>query len=162
MIQRIQSIWLFLAVITLVCLFFLPLLTKTVEGGEYGIYTSGVHHEIKGEAGSGYSLSSVTSVGWISILPVVLNMVAALLSLITVFLFRNRTLQKRLIGLTIFMIILMTGCSALNIELLPGGFAGASVKVGTFLPLLAIIFGLLALRGIRKDEQLLRSADRLR
>jgi hypothetical protein len=159
MIQRIQSIWLFLAVVTLICLFFLPLLTKTVEGGEYNVYTSGVHHEIDASTGSQYSVSSVS---WAAILPVALNLIAALLSFAAIFFFKNRTLQKRLIGLVIFLIIVMTGCSAFNIQLLPGGAAGAAIKVGTFLPLLAIIFSALALRGIRKDEQLLRSADRLR
>jgi hypothetical protein len=34
--------------------------------------------------------------------------------------------------------------------------------IGVILPSLAILFIILALRGIRKDEMLVRSADRLR
>ncbi|MBE7179251.1 MAG: DUF4293 family protein, partial [Mucilaginibacter polytrichastri] len=34
--------------------------------------------------------------------------------------------------------------------------------VGAFLPTLAILFLILAIRGVRKDQALLKSADRLR
>jgi hypothetical protein len=34
--------------------------------------------------------------------------------------------------------------------------------IGMMLPLLSLIFCLLAIRGIRKDEELVRSADRIR
>lgn len=37
-----------------------------------------------------------------------------------------------------------------------------SYEVGSVFPIVALVFLVLALRGIRKDEKLIRSADRLR
>ena len=45
------------------------------------------------------------------------------------------------------------------------GDMGAAVpedELGIFLPIIALVFGFLALRNIQKDENLVRSADRLR
>ena len=155
MIQRVQSIWLLLAVITLICLFFLPLLTKTVDGVAHGIYTSGVHTDIQGEEGSGYIVRFAFSL-------ITLNIAAAILCFAAIFFFKNRRLQKGIILVAILTIIVLGALCFYSAQELPGGFTGASIAAGTFLPLVALIFCLLAIRGIRKDEQLLRSADRLR
>ena len=155
MIQRVQSIWLLLAVITLICLFFLPLLTKTVDGIGHGVYTTGLHREMNGESGSGYSVTFAFSL-------ITLNIAAALLSFGAIFFFKNRRLQKGIILSAILTIIALAALCIYHGQQLPGGFSGASIAAGTFLPVVALIFCLLAIRGIRKDEQLLRSADRLR
>ncbi len=155
MIQRVQSIWLLLAVITLICLAFLPLLTKTVNGGNYGVYTSGIHTEIKVE--------DVEQYGVIFAIPTItFNIAAGLLCFAAIFFFKNRRLQKWIIVAANFTIILLAILCFYSARELPGGFSGTSLSAGTFLPLVAVVFCLLAIRGIRKDEQLLRSADRLR
>ncbi len=61
----------------------------------------------------------------------------------------------------VFIIGLSFWCSqyAKNI---PGGLENADYNVGMFLPVIAILFCLMAIRGINNDEKLLRSADRLR
>lgn len=155
MIQRVQSIWLLLAVITLICLFFLPLLTKNVDGVKHGIYTSGVHTE---RAVEDFEHTAV-----IFAMPTItLNIAAALLSFGAIFFFKNRRLQKWIIVVANFTIVAMSALCFYSGQQLPGGLKGASIAAGTFLPLVALIFCLLAIRGIRKDERLLRSADRLR
>jgi len=155
MIQRVQSIWLVLAVITLICIFFLPLLTKNVNGGQYGVYTSGIHTEIKVEDIEQYAVI-------FAIPTITLNIAAAILCFAAIFFFKNRRLQKRIIIFAYFSVILLAILCFNSGLQLPGGLTGTSITVGTFLPLVAVVLCLLAIRGIRKDEQLLRSADRLR
>ncbi|RZM26510.1 MAG: DUF4293 family protein [Pedobacter sp.] len=155
MIQRVQSIWLLLAVITLICLAFLPLLTKDVNDVKYGVYTSGIHTEINTAEVSQYSVR-------FAIPTTTINIAAAILCFTAIFFFKNRRLQKWIIVSANFTIILLAILCFYSARELPGGSSGTSLTVGTFLPLVALVFCLLAIRGIRKDEQLLRSADRLR
>ncbi|MNT97756.1 hypothetical protein D3C72_2401500 [compost metagenome] len=71
-------------------------------------------------------------------------------------------MQKKVILVAILIIIALSVLCGINTQQLPGGTAGISPEPGTFLPLIAIIFSMLAIGGIKKDEQLLKSADRLR
>ena len=139
MIQRVQSIWLLLAALTLVSLFFFPLLFKSVNNTEYLLYIDGQH-----------------------VAAMILNGVTILICLVCIFQFKNRPMQKRLIMINIVLIIATAVLSVLNASLLPGGISGASLHIGSAMFVLALLFCILAIRGIRKDEQLLRSADRLR
>lgn len=155
MIQRIQSIWLLLASLTLICLFFLPLLTKNTNDTTYSIYTTGLHKQLNEASGPGAKLE-------FSVVPLALNIAAALFCFAGIFLFRNRSMQKKVILVSILLIIGLSVLCGINAQQLPGGTTGMSAEAGAYLLLLSIIFSLLAIRGIRKDEQLLRSADRLR
>ncbi|MBB4110527.1 DUF4293 domain-containing protein [Pedobacter zeae] len=155
MIQRIQSIWLFLAALTLVLMLFLPIATKTVDGSEAKIYTNGLHHYVEGKTGKVLNIE-VT-------LPLLIsNIVVALICFLNIFNYKKRSFQKRF---AIVSIILVGGfafwCSIYAKEL-PGGIEGASFGVGAYLPALAILFIVLAIFGINKDERLIRSAERLR
>nr|WP_121269322.1 DUF4293 domain-containing protein [Pedobacter schmidteae] len=155
MIQRVQSIWLLLATLALICMLFFPLLTKNVNDTEYSINTIGLRQELKTAAAGGMKVE-------LSFVPLALNIAAALFCLGSIFLFRNRSTQKKVILVAILMIIALSVLCGINTQQLPGGIDGVSVKGTAILPLLALIFSLLAIRGIRKDEQLLKSADRLR
>lgn len=134
---------------------FLPLLTKNVNDTEYSIYTTGLHEQLKGPSENKIKVE-------MSIVPMALNIAAALFCFASIFLFRNRNMQKRVILVAILIIIALSVLCGINAQQFPGGISGVSAHVGTFLPLIAAIFSTLAIRGIRKDEQLLRSADRLR
>ena len=154
MIQRIQSIWLLLAALTLICLLFIPLITKSVNNTEYLLYIDGHHQSVKEADGTATAVTPIAAM--------IINGIAVLVCLICIFQFRNRAMQKRLIMINIVLIIVTAILSALNASLFPGGISGSSIHFGSSLFVLAIIFCLLSIRGIRKDEQLLRSADRLR
>lgn len=154
MIQRVQSIWLLLASFTLICLFFIPLITKSVNNTEYLLYIDGHYPLIKGANTEGIAITPIGAM--------IINGIAVLLSLICIFQFRNRVMQKRLIMIDMVLIIATAVLSTLNASLLPGGITGSSIHIGSSLFVLALLFCMLAIRGIRKDEQLLRSADRLR
>ncbi|GGH18396.1 hypothetical protein GCM10007422_42600 [Pedobacter zeae] len=134
---------------------FLPIATKTVDGSEAKIYTNGLHHYVEGKTGKVLNIE-VT-------LPLLIsNIVVALICFLNIFNYKKRSFQKRF---AIVSIILVGGfafwCSIYAKEL-PGGIEGASFGVGAYLPALAILFIVLAIFGINKDERLIRSAERLR
>ena len=155
MIQRIQSIWLFLATLVLILMMFLPLVTKVVDGSEWIIYTSGSHHILTGKSGTGLRAEVF--------LPLLItNIVLIILCFVNIFFFKRRTLQKRLAVFTILAIIGFAFWCSVYAKELPGGIEGASFGVGAYLPAVAILFIVLAIFGINKDERLIRSAERLR
>ncbi|RQO78771.1 hypothetical protein DBR40_05795 [Pedobacter sp. KBW01] len=155
MIQRIQSIWLFLAFLVLALMTFLPLATKEIDGSESVVYMFGLKTQFQSESGSEYKLALS--------LPLIVTYIAiAIICFVNIFNFRKRNLQKRL---AIISIVLIGGfafwCST-YINELPGGIEGATFGIGAYLPAIAILFIVLAIFGINKDERLIRSAERLR
>lgn len=86
-----------------------------------------------------------------------------LLLLLAIFMFKNRILQMRV---TLFAsVLVLLGLILIPVLLFQAGnvvIQMLQVKVGMFIPALAVIFGLLARRAIRKDEKLVKSMDRLR
>lgn len=155
MIQRIQTIWLFLAAITLALMIFLPLVTKVNHTVETEIHTLGLYEDAVGKPGPGLLKEQFTPL-------LVTNIVIAVLCFLNIFNFRKRSLQKRI---AIFSIIAIGGfafwCSIFA-QKLPGGIDGAHFDFGAYLPAVSILFCVLAIFGINKDERLIRSAERLR
>lgn len=152
MIQRVQSVWLFLASLALFLLLILPILNLGTGSTELTLQVGGLYQK----AGTiSEKIESYT-------IPFALTILAAILCISTIFLYRNRTLQKRIIILIAFLIGFSAGFVAYSATHITGGINGASVAAGAFMPLLSLVFCILAFRGIRNDEQLIRSADRLR
>ena len=152
MIQRVQSIWLFLASLTLFLWIILPILTKQSNIGDFSLYAGGFYHRVNNIPQKVESYSLLFG-GIIA---------AAVLCLVNIFMFRNRLLQKRLTLGAILLIVLLIAIAAAYALNIPGGIEGATFNPGAYMPVPALIFCALAFRGIRKDEQLIRSADRLR
>lgn len=98
---------------------------------------------------------------WLTLLMIV----SILLALIAIFLFKNRKLQFRL---CIFGILAGLAALVLEYQIVhthqsqPALIQRAYYWIGLALPVLIMLFFLLAARGIRKDEKLVRSLDRLR
>jgi predicted Co/Zn/Cd cation transporter (cation efflux family) len=146
MIQRIQSIFLFLAGGASLGLFGLPFATtpKAIESSM-----------IFGDA-----LYNVNDQMGLS----VLFGLAGVLAIIAIFLFRNRGLQSKVslsalilnIGGLVFAIYYLTQ------NLTEAGRAAIEFAFGGAFPLLSILFCFLAYRFIRKDDKLVKSMDRLR
>jgi len=88
----------------------------------------------------------------------------ALLSLITIFLFKNRKLQQRLV----FGVIVMTVVVIVSMYLLSFGNHYTEIDTKQFvlngagIPLAIFVFAILAYKRIGKDEKLVRSLDRIR
>ena len=152
MIQRIQTLFLMGAVIFLVLMLFLPLAEILADGEiTYTGMSRGLQHE-NGE---------VIFPTW----PVfILVLVTAALLFLNIFLYRKRKLQIRIcvyaivlgfgmIGLLYYFWVLIF--RQLNVE-------DFWIRIPVVFPAVAIIFTYLAFRGIRKDEILIRSIDKIR
>ncbi|MEM9527068.1 MAG: DUF4293 domain-containing protein, partial [Bacteroidota bacterium] len=86
---------------------------------------------------------------------------AGVVLLATIFLFKNRPLQMKLTLAGIVLVAFAIGYGAYQL-FTDSAAALATPDIGVALPVLAIIFSFLAQRYIKKDEKLVRSADRLR
>ncbi|HEY0678233.1 MAG TPA: DUF4293 domain-containing protein [Chitinophagaceae bacterium] len=141
MIQRIQSIWLLLAAICAFVTYLLVLYIGKVTDGTEHQFVLGDHFIL---------VAFIIGLG--------------VLSLICISLFKNRKLQFRL---TIFAIILTIGylfVQYLMIERFKtdNAIVTGSYQVAALLPILMVIFLIMAARGIWRDEKLVKSLNRLR
>ena len=146
MLQRLQSIFLALAGASLFGTFGLPFAETTAPVSASELF-----------ADTEYTVQD--NIGLIIIFAL-----AGLLAIGGVFLFRNRPLQIRvsifafiatLIGLILGAVFFMQDSVRLGDAAVDDGF-------GIYLPVLGGALLLFAIRYIRKDEKLVRSADRLR
>jgi hypothetical protein len=138
MIQRIQSIYLLLAVICSGILpFFLPLYTLK-NGDVVTIYSNLAY--------------------------VFLFVFSAALSILSLFSFKKRKNQFVFGRLNIILNFILLGLFVyLSLNVSGDAFTEVSEKgIGMVLPLVSIVLLSLANRAIRKDENLVKSADRLR
>lgn len=166
MIQRIQTVYL-----ALVLIFSFVGLISTI--GEWTVADTVVAHFSNFTFGAEGQFKSLDATSGPWCLGVLLIMVM-FLSGMSILLFRKRMRQLRL---TIFSTILLVGYVAtyamfayyyqLNLDQLvtegTGGFQPTfHFKLVATFPVLSIILNCLAIQGIRKDEALVRSLDRIR
>ena len=145
MIQRIQSIFLLLA-------------------GAAMLGTFGVPFATSATAGTGFLADQLYNVLDHPVLMVLAGLGGAL-ALLAIFLYNNRPLQVRLGYLTIVMSILLPVVAFLLVFLEPAQKEQSALYedgLGIYLPILALILSILAIRFIKKDDKLVRSMDRLR
>lgn len=146
MIQRIQSVWLLLAGIINIGLFY------------FGIYKADVVNSSGAEVVKKITASN-------NIILLLIAVVTIALPLFAIFLFKNR---KRQSNMTIMSILANISFMAAAIMIV-GNFSNGTPTptngtylVGIFLPIAAILFLFLAFKGIRKDIKTIKSLDRLR
>ena len=158
MLQRIQSVYLFLAFIALILTFFFPFADFALNGDQgYYLFT------LTGLKDSGPEHVQVFN--WIFSLPLwVLDTVAAIMCLMVIFNYKDRIKQLKLLRINIFVIIILVGFIFYYSSSLIENKLGMTphYKAGIYFPLAAVVLQFLANRSIRKDEALVRSADRLR
>ena len=87
---------------------------------------------------------------------------SAVLSLIAIFMYKNRKLQFVLGRLNIILNFILLGVLVYQSQTLPGETAVSENGIGMFLPLVSIVLLALANKAIKKDEDLVKSVDRLR
>ncbi len=157
MIQRIQSIWLLLSGISLFGLFLFPyLMYSNPVGLGKSIYVTGVFS----------SLNNVETKESSFLLLTIATVVLALIPILIIFLFKDRKLQLKLILLQVILVCLLavgmwfsaSGIWDMNNE----DIKVSNIGVGYFILPISILFLSFAIRGIRNDEKLIKSADRLR
>jgi len=155
MIQRIQTLYLFLALVLMVLLLVFPVAEIMGEDKQlFQFKLSGIYEQ----SGTG---SALYMLSWPLL---ILLLIIQLLYLIAIFLFKRRRLQMRL---CIYNILLLAGMTALMYYYLSFTFRETiaeehSYKLPFVLPVIAIILTYFAFRAIRRDEILIRSIDRIR
>ncbi|MBC6991699.1 DUF4293 domain-containing protein [Hymenobacter sp. BT491] len=158
MIQRIQSVFLLLLAVAMLSVVFLPIWSKTdpLSKQELVLTSTKIAYA---HADPGMSVTTSTYA------IVALALASAAVALFEIFQYRNRFLQLKLGFFNLLLIVATIGASyyysgvaeqMLNVKI-PGTF-----EAGFYLPTLALVLNLLASRFIRRDEQLVRSMDRLR
>ncbi|MCX6206581.1 MAG: DUF4293 domain-containing protein [Bacteroidetes bacterium] len=135
MLQRIQTIWLLLAA---VC-------------GFASLKTSFYIGSIGAEPAN--HLTAMSNI-WLMILTIV----TATIAVVSIFMYKNRALQLKLVLATIALsVMILIMYFAQTQKFAVGGFALTSM-IAVAVPILLI----LAATGIYKDEKLVKSADRIR
>ncbi|MFM6976279.1 MAG: DUF4293 domain-containing protein [Sphingobacteriaceae bacterium] len=155
MLQRIQTIWLFFTSAALFSLFLFPTMQWINPDGKAQVAKiSGVYESINGQ------VVQITPFTLLTIACVVL----ALVPFVVIFFYQNRALQIKLCYAAIAGILAYSFWLAQSIKKVAAisRFNTENYGIGAILPSLAILFIILAIRSIRKDENLIRSADRLR
>ena len=152
MIQRIQTLYLLLATAMMSLTLFLPLAT-IVYGGNELILKAFTLNGLEGVEGT---------------LPVYLGAFLAVttaLLLVIIFIYKKRLVQIRL---CVSAIVLLLGSATLIglycyrlCDILAGGLV-FTLGFASLMPVVAIIPVILAIRGIARDEALVRSLDRIR
>ncbi len=162
MLQRIQSVWMTMTVALVCIVLFMPVITFSVAGADFSVMTYGV----KMAAGEVLVGGEEFIAPVMSVLLAVLLGLAALVPLMTIFFYKRRQVQLRLLGAE--FILLLGGA----------GFTGYYMwhfsRIVTensgnyffsFFPLLLVVAMLtnwFAIRGVMRDEILVRAADRIR
>ena len=154
MIQRIQSLYLLIITVLMAVTLFSRLAWFGGGGEEFGLYAFALK-----DAG-GEVLQPAVYLG-------ILLSAAALLPLVTVFLYRRRLVQIRL---CVAEMVLLVGSAVMEgIYYYLGSrvvselsFSTHGVGISIVLPVVSLLFAWLASRAIFRDELLVRSADRIR
>lgn len=158
MIQRIQSVFLFLVGSSLVLSLFFPFWYKSnPQTEEWASLTAWQLEYLK----QTQSVSNSTTV-YLGILAIVCSLVA----FTSLFSYRNRFRQMQLNFLNTLLMVVLLGLSTYQIIGVAETFFSTPPQgnfgVGFYALISAMLFNSLANRFIRKDDNLVKSADRLR
>lgn len=157
MIQRLQSLWLFIAGIFTALLFH--------DGLKFSALKDQSDHILQAASNTSFSDGIFTLDDHLFL--IIAGALAVFLIVITIFLFKRRTLQIKISKVVLFVLLLLNGLAfylmfnELNL-INQNADVDLAVKPGAFLPFLSILFVYLAIRYINKDEKLVKSMDRLR
>jgi hypothetical protein len=155
MIQRIQSIYLLLAALCSGLLLAVPLYNIETANATYQLFLGGLLQIIPKET----ILTSQPALLAVGIL-------LTLFPTVILFLYKKRQVQMRLAASAMMantaMLLLLVGIVNKSIEHVTEPHVNETYGVGLLLPALSIVFLFLANKAIRKDDKLIRSADRLR
>ena len=144
MIQRIQSLYLLLA----------------------AVCSAGLIHTFNlwiDKAGSSYyALDLITKNEFtLKIIPI-LFILSGVMSIVSVFMFKKRKNQFVINRLNILVNFILLGALIYHLLTLSGESQVSEKGIGAFLPIVVVVLLAIANRAIKKDEDLVKSVDRLR
>ncbi len=160
MIERIQTVFLFLVAILMVTFIFLPIWEKKDLKTKENVTLTAMSMD--------YRKDSKDDKLRISIRTIYLTIIAALvagLSLFTIFKYKNRMLQMKIVLFnTALMFVILLLCIYFEMQgnKMIKNPQGGGFQFGFFIPAVALLLNLFARRAIKKDEDLVRSSNRMR
>ena len=155
MIQRVQSVYLLLTTILSVLFLNNDLINFTNTSGEK--LTMSLYGINKAVGGVDFLQEE-------KLIPLtVLLILIPVISFITIFLFKKRKLQLRLtLILIVLIVILILLLAYYSVQVINNFNAVIDTGFSLFFPFLMLLSAILAYRGIKKDEEIVKSYDRLR
>lgn len=157
MIQRIQTVWLLLASLSIFLMFLFPYLQYFDPLGMAKVLKiTGLYESVDGQVvqTEAFYLQTITTV------------ILGLLPLYIIILFKSRKKQLNFVYLNVALVIAFTvwlfWIARTYTAALEKGLDLENIGIGFLLLPLSVVFLALAAKGIRKDDKLIRSADRLR
>ncbi len=142
MIQRIQSIY--LAVVFALSAI-LPLVLNLWDDSKKEVF----------------ALELLSDLSIIAKLVPVFFLISALLAIVSIFKYKKRQLQF-VLGRIIILINLFLLGILMYLSLTIPGEVSSEKGIGMFIPIVVVLFAVLANKAIKKDEDLVKSVDRLR
>lgn len=156
MIQRIQSVYLFIASLLIFALYLFPLAHNVlINGVSSTIQVTGIYQNVNGQPVHTEVFVALTAV----------TAIIGIIPLIIIFLYKNR---KQQITFCYSAILVLFGYSFWTAQTVKGVVGEGmvlgthNIGIGIFLTCIAIFMLIMAVKSIQKDEKLVRSADRLR
>lgn len=159
MIQRVQSLYLFLAAVAMAAMMFIPSMLYIAPLGEFALRAPGYSFAPHG-AGETVMLSQTVMLR-------VAVFMSVILPLLLIFVYKNREAQHKLCYAEIALVaaaqimVVYYGFFAYG-EVIADPSIGRTFGMGLVMPVVALIFTALAMRGIKKDIKLVKSLDRIR
>ena len=144
MIQRIQSIYL--------------LIVSLVSGGLVFVFDFWKNENSQ----SVNMISLINNSDYFSLGIVTAFLLVALLAFVSLVSFKKRLLQINLNRFNILINLILFGFLVYHLLNISGEISVSEKGIGSFLPLASIVLLLMANRSIQKDENLVKSVDRLR
>ena len=161
MIQRIQSLYLLLASLFTGSLFFTELARFLYNGSVYVLKYNGLFNIANS--------SNVTDCATSCMTLALLAIITTLSLFATIFIYKKRMMQLRLCKINLILLGGLIGAigyrcfdAKATLEKLDATSAQISFSWTLIFPVIAIILVLLAMKGISKDEALVKSLDRIR
>ncbi len=157
MIQRIQTVFLALVAILGVVFSFSPILGFTGYETDY-IMNAYKTIAVENEA---TVIAKNMGVG-------VMQGLVFLVALATILLYKNRSLQMKLSKLNILLLALQIAAIVMYSDVVKTAIGPnandvmVNFKFGSIIPIVSLILTYMAIRFIKKDDKLIKSADRLR
>ena len=155
MLQRIQTIYLLLAGLSLFSLFLFPLIHNVyVDSKPVTIMITGVYADVNGQQAQTESFLPLT----------ICTTIVGILPLFIIFLYKNR---KQQIALCYSAMLVIIGFSfwvsqTAKHAIHDSNLTMSNYGIGIIMLSVSILFVILAQKAIQRDEKLVKSADRLR
>lgn len=147
MIQRIQTVFLFLSAVFAGILFFVPVASFEVASELVKFSIFGVESQ-----SNAFSL-------------LILTVLMVIVPFVTIFMYKKRELQLKLSSFNVLLNAIFCGLIFLfYVDNVQEKLSATEISYlfGTYIPLINMVLSVLAMRWIRKDIELIKSVDRLR